>query len=101
FTPLSTITLAPVPAPTPTDPNNTSIPQVRSIVSNYNYPIGKVYVAAQNSPYVTAIRTDTDVISSRILVQGNVSDIHISHQYAALNSTNSQIDSRSIGSGAP
>ena len=101
FTPLTTIALAPVPAPTPTDPNNTSIPQVRSIVSNYNYPIGKVYVAAQNSPYVTVIRTDTDVISARILVQGNVSDIHINHQYAGLSSTNNQIDSRSVGSGAP
>ena len=101
FTPLSTITLSPVPAPTQTDPNNTSVPLVRSIVSNYNNPIGKVYVAAQNSPYVTVIRTDTDVISARILVQGNVSDIHISHQYAGLSSRNSQIDSHSVGSGAP
>ena len=101
FTLLSTITLPPVPAPTQTDPNNTSIPLVRSIVSNYNNPIGKVYVAAQNSPYVTVIRTDTDVVSARILVQGNVSDIHISHQYAGLSSTNSQIGSRSVGSGAP
>jgi YVTN family beta-propeller protein len=101
FTPLTTIALAPVPAPTPTDPNNTSIPQVRSIASNFNFPTGKVYVAAQNSPYVTVIRTDTDVVSARILVQGNVSDLHISHQYAAQNSTNSQIESRSVGSGAP
>jgi YVTN family beta-propeller protein len=104
FTPLTTIQLAPVPAPTQADPNNTVMPRPRSIVSNYNYPTGKVYVAAQNSPYVTVIRTDTDVISSRILVQGNVADIHINHQYAALNSgadANSQIDSRSVGSGAP
>lgn len=101
FTKLSTIVLSPVSAPTSTDPNSTSIPLVRSIVSNYNYPIGKVYVAAQNSPYVTVIRTDTDAISARILVQGNVSDIHINHQYAGLSSTNSQIDSRSVGSGAP
>jgi DNA-binding beta-propeller fold protein YncE len=105
FTPLSTITLSPVPAPTSTDPNNTVTALPRSIVSNFNYPIGKVYVSAQNSPYVTVIRTDTDVISARILVQGNVADIHISRQYAALTSSgtgaNSQIDSRSVGSGAP
>lgn len=101
FTLLKTIPLAPVPAPTQADPNNTAIPQPRSIVSNYNYPAGKVYVAAQNSPYVTVIRTDTDVISSRILVQGNVTDIHITHQYAAQSNTNTQIDSRSVGSGAP
>jgi YVTN family beta-propeller protein len=96
FTPLSTITL-PV--------QNSVTPQPRSIVSNFNYPIGKVYVSAQNSPYVTVIRTDTDVISAQILVQGNVADIHIDRQYAALASSgsgaNSQIDSRSVGSGAP
>lgn len=99
LTPLTTITLAPV--PDPANPSNTVIPQPRSIVSNYNYPAGKVYVVAQNSPYVTVIRTDTDVISSRILVQGNVTDIHITHQYAAQSSVNNQIESRSVGSGAP
>ncbi|MGB7188939.1 MAG: hypothetical protein WBD10_02270, partial [Acidobacteriaceae bacterium] len=99
LTPLTTITLAPV--PDPANPSNTVIPQPRSIVSNYNNPAGKVYVAAQNSPYVTVIRTDTDVISSRILVQGNVTDIHITHQYAAQSSVNNQIESRSVGSGAP
>lgn len=101
FTPLTTIPLAPVPAPTPADPNNMAIPRPRSIVSNYNYPAGKVYVTAQNSPYVTVIRTDTDVISSRILVQGNVSDIHITRQYAGQSNANTQIESRSVGSGAP
>jgi YVTN family beta-propeller protein len=95
FTRLSTITL-PV--------HNGVTPLPRSIVSNYNYPMGKVYVSAQNSPYVTVIRTDTDVVSAEILVQGNVADIHINHQYAALASgsnANSQINSRSVGSGAP
>ena len=96
FTPLSTITL-------PVRDGVTAQP--RSIVSNFNYPIGKVYVSAQNSPYVTVIRTDTDVISAQILVQGNVADIHINRQYAALVTSganaNSQIDSRSVGSGAP
>lgn len=101
FTPLSTIQLPPVPAPTPTDPNNTVTAQPRSIVSNYNYPAGNVFVAAQNSPYVTVIRTDTDVISAQILVQGNVVDLHTSSQYAAQASVNNNIQSRSVGSGAP
>lgn len=104
FTPLTTIALAPVPAPTASNPGNTVTPQPRSIVSNYNYPAGNVFVGAQNSPYVTVIRTDTDTISARILVQGNVVDLHTSSQYAAQNTTgssNSAIQSRSVGSGAP
>jgi DNA-binding beta-propeller fold protein YncE len=100
FQPLTTITLSPV-----VDPQNPSItvtPQPRTIVSNYNFPTGKVYVSAQNSPFVTVIRTDTDIISSQILVQGNVVDMHTSSQYAAQSSaTNNVIQSRSVGSGAP
>ena len=104
FTPLTTIPLAPVPAPTPGNPGNTVAPQPRSIVSNFNYPSGNVFVGAQNSPYVTVIRTDTDTVSARILVQGNVVDLHTSSQYAAqgtLGATNAAVQSRSAGSGAP
>jgi hypothetical protein len=102
FTPLMTIQLAPVQNPAdPDNPNDTVLPQPRSIVSNYNYPSGNVFVGAQNSPYVTVIRTDTDVVSARILVQGEVVDLHTSSQYAAQTTTNSQIDSRSVGSGVP
>jgi hypothetical protein len=90
-----------VPAPTQNNPNNTVTPQPRSIASNFNYPAGNVFVGAQNSPYVTVIRTDTDVISSRILVQGNVVDLHTTSQYAAQGGGNSNIESRSVGSGAP
>lgn len=99
FQPLSTITVPPV--VDPQNPNNTVTPQLRTIVSNYNYPTGKVYVSAQNSPYVTVIRTDTDVISSQILAQGNVVDMEISSQYAAQSSVNHNIQSRSVGSGVP
>jgi hypothetical protein len=80
----------------------TYVPNPRSIVSNYNYPAGKVYVSAQNSPYVGVIRTDTDDVSAQILVQGDVVDMHISSQYAAQSATtNSNIQSRSVGSGVP
>lgn len=101
FTALGTIQLPPVPAPTQADPNNTVTPQPRSIASNFNYPAGNVFVGAQNSPYVTVIRTDTDVISAQILVQGNVVDLHTTKQYAAQSSANNNIESRSVGSGAP
>ena len=99
FTPLKTIQLAPV--PDPTNPNNTVTPRPRSIASNYNNPSGNVFVGAQNSQYVTVISTETDTISARIQIQGEVVDLHTSTQYAAQSTTNSQIESRSVGSGAP
>jgi hypothetical protein len=101
FQPLTTIRLSPVPAPTTTNPNNTVTPQPRTIISNYNYPTGNVFVGAQNSPYVTVIRTDTDVVSAQILVQGNVVDLRTTSQYAGQNPTNTIIESRSVGSGVP
>lgn len=75
-----------------------------AIVSIYNYPIGKVYVTSQNSPYVTVIRTDTDIISATPEVEGNILDVRVSSQYPGQSSTGSanyQIESRSVGSGAP
>ncbi|HEX5236703.1 MAG TPA: hypothetical protein VFW25_15390 [Silvibacterium sp.] len=101
FQPLTTITLTPVPAPTPTDPNHTVIAQPRSIASSFNFPIGDVFVGAQNSPFVTVIRTDTDVVSSQVLVQGNVVDLRTTSQFAAQGTKNTNIQSHSVGSGAP
>jgi DNA-binding beta-propeller fold protein YncE len=101
FQPLATIPLPPVPAATPTNPTATVTAQPRSIVSNFNYPAGDVFVGAQNSPYVTVIRTDTDVISAQVLVQGNVVDLHTTSQYAAGGLKNTNVQSRSVGSGAP
>jgi YVTN family beta-propeller protein len=94
---------------TPTSNNTitgTLIPQPRTIDSAYNYPIGKVYVTAQNSPYVTIIRTDTDVVSATVQVQGNVVDLHTTAQYTGTSSTSStsgnlNTQSRAYGSGAP
>ena len=69
----------------------------------YNYPIGKVYVASQNSPYLTIIRTDTDTVSDTIELEGNIVDMHVSAQYPGQSSgaSNYQTESRSVGSGAP
>jgi DNA-binding beta-propeller fold protein YncE len=70
----------------------------------YNYPIGKVYVAAQNSPFLTIIRTDTDIVSSTVEMEGNIVDMHVNAQYPGQSSPgalNYQTESRSVGSGAP
>jgi DNA-binding beta-propeller fold protein YncE len=101
FTPLTTIQLAPVPAPTTANPSATVTAAPRIIASNYNYPEGDVFVGAQNSPYVTVIRTDTDTVSAQILVQGNVVDLRTTKQYAAQTAVNNIIQSRSVGSGIP
>ncbi|HLH35916.1 MAG TPA: YncE family protein, partial [Alloacidobacterium sp.] len=77
----------------------------RSIASTYNAPIGKVYTIAQDSPYMTVIRTDTNIVTSSILLQGNGVDLHTTTQYAGTGSTttlaNNNTQSRSSGSGAP
>jgi DNA-binding beta-propeller fold protein YncE len=75
-----------------------------AIGSIYNYPIGKVYVASQNSPYLTVIRTDTDIVSATPEMQGNIVDMHVNSQYPGNSSPgalNYQTESRSVGSGAP
>jgi DNA-binding beta-propeller fold protein YncE len=74
-----------------------------AIASVYNYPIGKVYVSSQNSPYLTVIRTDTDVVSATPEMQGNIVDMRVNSQYPgqSVGGLNYQIESRSVGSGAP
>jgi len=75
-----------------------------AIASIYNYPIGKVYVASQNSPYLTVIRTDTDIVSATPEMQGNIVEMRVNSQYpaqATAGSLNYRTESRSVGSGAP
>lgn len=88
----------PLPSNPPTNPH--------AIASIYNYPYSKVYVASQNSPYLTVIRTDTDTISATPEMQGNIVDMHVNQQIANASGTggavvNFQSESRSVGSGAP
>jgi DNA-binding beta-propeller fold protein YncE len=77
----------------------------RMIQSIYNYPEGKVFVASPNSPFLTVIRTDTDTVDSQVEVQGNITGISASTQYAGSSATvltsNSNIDSHAPGSGEP
>lgn len=75
-----------------------------AIASIYNYPVGKVYVASQNSPYLIVIRTDEDIVSATPEMQGNIVDMHVNDQFpgqATAGALNYQTESRSVGSGAP
>ena len=69
----------------------------------YSYPVGKVYVSLQTSPNVIVIRTDTDVVSVTLQMQGDVVDLHTTTQYAGSTTQggNGITQSRSVGSGAP
>jgi DNA-binding beta-propeller fold protein YncE len=77
----------------------------RMIQSIYNYPEGKVYVASPNSPFLTVVRTDTDTIATQIEVQGNITGISTSTQYAGASSSafvnNNIIESHAPGAGEP
>jgi YVTN family beta-propeller protein len=79
----------------------------RTISSTYNNPIGKVYITAPDSNVLTIIRTDTDVISTLVTLQGFGVDVHATTQYSAATGTtsntpaNSIVTSDSAGSGAP
>jgi YVTN family beta-propeller protein len=79
----------------------------RAISSTYNDPTGKVYVVAPDSEVLTIIRTDTDVVSALLPLQGYGVDVHATTQYSAATGTtsatpaNTIVNSDSPGSGAP
>ncbi len=69
----------------------------RTVVSTENSEYGKVYVASPDSPYLTIIRTDQDIVDTTILVEGNILDVRVSTQNAS--SGNSNAVSRTPGFG--
>ncbi len=71
----------------------------RTVVSTQNSSFGKVYVASPDSPYLTIIRTDLDIVDTTILVEGNVVDVRVSTQSATTGNANSV--SRVPGYGEP
>ena len=71
----------------------------RTVVSTMNSLYGKVYVASPDSPYLTIIRTDQDVVGTTVLVQGNIVDVRVSTQNASLG--NNIVTSRRPGGGQP
>lgn len=71
----------------------------RTVTSTSNSLYGKVYVASPDSPYLTIIRTDQDIIDATVLVPGNVMDVRVSTQTGT--SGNSNTMSRRPGAGQP
>jgi YVTN family beta-propeller protein len=71
----------------------------RTVVSTQNSLFGKVYVASPDSPYITIIRTDQDIISTTVLVQGNALDVRTSSPDAS--TANLNLVSRLPGAGQP
>jgi len=60
---------------------------------------GKVYVVSPDSPYLTILRTDQDIVDATVLVQGNILDARTTTQNAV--SGNPNTTSRKPGFGQP
>jgi YVTN family beta-propeller protein len=71
----------------------------RSVSSIQNSEYGKVYVVSPNSPTVTIIRTDQDIIDTTILTQGDALDVRVSSPDTS--SANANLTSRLPGAGQP
>lgn len=71
----------------------------RTVVSTSNSLYGKVYVASPDSPYLTIIRTDQDIVDTTVLVQGNILDVRVSTQNGVSGNNNNL--SRRPGAGQP
>jgi YVTN family beta-propeller protein len=71
----------------------------RTVVSTQNSQFGKVYVSSPDSPYLTILRTDQDIVDTTVLVQGNIVDVRTSTQNGV--SGNFVNTSRRPGAGQP
>jgi DNA-binding beta-propeller fold protein YncE len=71
----------------------------RTVVSTQNSSYGKVYVASPDSPYLTILRTDQDIVDTTVLVEGNVVDVRVTTQNGT--SGNVNVNSRRPGAGQP
>jgi DNA-binding beta-propeller fold protein YncE len=71
----------------------------RTVVSTMNSLYGKVYAVSPDSPYVSIIRTDQDILSTTVLVQGNAIDVRTTSPDTSSNNANTV--SRLPGAGQP
>jgi DNA-binding beta-propeller fold protein YncE len=72
----------------------------RTVVNTQNSINGKVYVASPDSPYLTIVRVDQDIIDTTVLVQGKaIVDVRTATQDG--NRGNSNVVSRKPGFGQP
>jgi YVTN family beta-propeller protein len=73
----------------------------RTVVSTQNSQYGKVYVASPDSPYLTILRTDQDIVDTTVLVEGNIVDVRTTTQNGVSGSGNAEVVSRRPGYGQP
>ncbi len=83
----------------------------RTVVSTENSFYGKVYAAAPNSDFLTVLETETDLVDTNILIEGNVLDVRTTTQNGTKQSvttyngtasfSNSNYSSRVPGWGQP
>jgi YVTN family beta-propeller protein len=71
----------------------------RTVASTQNSLYGKVYVASPDSPFLTILRTDLDIVDTTVLVEGNIVDARVTTQTGS--SGNSNTVSRRPGYGEP
>jgi len=71
----------------------------RTVASTQNSLYGKIFVVSPDSPYLTILRTDQDIVDTTVLIQGNVLDVRASTQNAV--SGNAINASRKPGYGQP
>jgi DNA-binding beta-propeller fold protein YncE len=71
----------------------------RTVVSTQNSLFGKVYVVSPDSPYITVIRTDQDIVSTSVLVQGDAIDVRTTSPDGSTGNVNTI--SRMPGAGQP
>jgi DNA-binding beta-propeller fold protein YncE len=71
----------------------------RTVVSTQNSQYGKVYVASPDSPYLTILRTDLDIVDTTVLVEGNIVDVRVTTQTGTAGNANTM--SRRPGYGEP
>jgi YVTN family beta-propeller protein len=71
----------------------------RTVVSTQNSLYGKVYVASPDSPFLTILRTDLDIVDTTVLVEGNIVDARVTTQTGS--SGNNNTVSRRPGFGEP
>ena len=71
----------------------------RTVVSTQNSIQGKIYVGSPNSPYLTIIRTDQDIVGASVLLEGHLVDVRVTTQNGV--SGNPNFGSRIPGYGQP
>jgi YVTN family beta-propeller protein len=71
----------------------------RTVVSTQNSLYGKVYAGSPDSPFLTIIRTDLDLVDTTVLIEGNIVDVRVTTQTGSQG--NIFVTSRVPGYGQP